>query len=165
MYNSLHLLMPNSQSILPQLLFPLSSHRCVLYGAHNSCMHAKSLQLCPILCNPMNCSPPDSSVHGILQARILEWAAIPFSRGSSWPRDRTPISCGSCIAGGFFTTEPLGRQAHNSFFFFLFALCLIVCSFYNDCVLLFSLKEAFIPSFPQRGIFLAGFFKVNLEQC
>ena len=42
---------------------------------------AKSFQLCPTLCNPMDCSLPGSSVHGILQARILEWAAIPFSRG------------------------------------------------------------------------------------
>ena len=44
-------------------------------------------------CDPMDCSPPDSSVHGILQARILEWIAISFSRGSSQPRDRTHISC------------------------------------------------------------------------
>ena len=50
----------------------------------------------------MDCSPPGSSVHGILQARILEWVAISFSRGSFWPRDR---NCVSCIAGGFFTTE------------------------------------------------------------
>ena len=44
-------------------------------------------QLCPTLCNPMDCSLPGSSVHGIFQARILEWVAIPFSRGSSGPRD------------------------------------------------------------------------------
>ena len=44
-------------------------------------------QLCPTPCNPMNCSLPGSSVHGILQTRILEWVAIPFSRGSSQPRD------------------------------------------------------------------------------
>ena len=44
------------------------------------CVRAKSLQLCPTLCNPMNCNPPGSSVHAILQARILEWVAIPFSR-------------------------------------------------------------------------------------
>ena len=56
-------------------------------------------QLCLILCNPMNCSLPDSSVHGILQARILEWVAVPFSRGSSQPRDQTQVSC---IAGRFF---------------------------------------------------------------
>ena len=48
----------------------------------------------------MDCSLPGSSVHGILQARILEWVAIPFSRGSSWPRDWTWVSC---IAGRFFT--------------------------------------------------------------
>ena len=47
------------------------------------CMRAKSLQSCPTLYNPMDCSLPGSSVHGILQARILEWVAIPFSRDSS----------------------------------------------------------------------------------
>ena len=52
------------------------------------------------------CSPSGSSVHGILQARILEWVTMPSSRGSSWPRDWTSISCISCIAGGFFTDEP-----------------------------------------------------------
>ena len=57
-------------------------------------------QLCPTLCDPMDCSPPGSSVHGILQARILEWVAIPFSRGSSQPRDWTQPSL---IAGRFFT--------------------------------------------------------------
>ena len=45
------------------------------------------------LCDPMDCILPGSSVHEILQARILEWVVIPFSRGSSWPRDRTCISC------------------------------------------------------------------------
>ena len=57
-------------------------------------------QSCVTLCNPVDCSPPGSSVHGILQARILEWVFIPFSRGSSWPRDQTQVSC---IAGDFFT--------------------------------------------------------------
>ena len=47
----------------------------------------KVAQSCPTLCNPMDCCPPGSSVHGILQARILEWVAFPFSRGSSKPRD------------------------------------------------------------------------------
>ena len=47
-------------------------------------------QSCPTLCDPVDCSPPGSSVRGILQARTLEWVAIPFSRGSSQPRDRTP---------------------------------------------------------------------------
>ena len=46
----------------------------------------------PTLCLSVDCSPPGSSVHGILQARILEWVAIPFSRGSSQPRDQTQVS-------------------------------------------------------------------------
>ena len=49
-------------------------------------------QSCPTLCKPMDCSPQGSSVYGISQARTLEWVAIPFSRGSSWPRDQTQVS-------------------------------------------------------------------------
>ena len=58
----------------------------------------KSLQSCPTLRDPMDCSPPNSSAHGILQARILEWVAISSCRGSSWPRDRTSV-CYFCIGG------------------------------------------------------------------
>ena len=53
--------------------------------------------MCLTLCNPMDCSPPGSSVHGIFQARILEWVTISSSRGSSQPRDRTLVTCVSCI--------------------------------------------------------------------
>ena len=53
-------------------------------------------QSCPTLCDPMDCSPPDSPGPRILQARILEWVVISFSRGSTQPRDRTRISCISC---------------------------------------------------------------------
>ena len=56
-------------------------------------------QSCPTLYDPVDCSLPGSSVHGILQARILEEAAISYSRGFSWPRDQTHVS------RGFFTTE------------------------------------------------------------
>ena len=63
-------------------------------------------QLCPTLCDPVDCSPPGFSVHGILQARILEWVAIFSSRGSSWPWDWTRASC---TAGRFFTNEPPGK--------------------------------------------------------
>ena len=59
-----------------------------------------------LFCDPMDCSPPGSSVHGILQERILEWVAISSSRGPSQPRDRTWVSC---IAGRFFTTEAVGK--------------------------------------------------------
>ena len=58
-------------------------------------------QSCLTYCNPMDSSPPGFSVHGILQARIFEWVAIPFSRRSSWPWNRTQVSC---IANRFFTT-------------------------------------------------------------
>ena len=53
-------------------------------------------QSSPTLCNPMDCSQPGSSVHGILQARVLEWVAIPFSRGSSQPRDWTRLGLLNC---------------------------------------------------------------------
>ena len=70
-------------------------------------------QLSPTLCNPMDCSPPGSSVHGILQVRILEWVAIPFPRGSSHPRYQNQVSC---ISGRFFTiwaTRKDGRRSRK----------------------------------------------------
>ena len=65
-----------------------------------TCMHAKSLQSCLTLCKPIDHSPPGSSAHGILQARTLEWVAIPSPSMYSRLRDRT---CVSFIAGRFFT--------------------------------------------------------------
>ena len=65
--------------------------------------HAQS---CPTLCDPTDCSPPGSSVHGVLPARILEWAAIYSSRASSWLRDRTQSPA---LAYGFFLTESPGK--------------------------------------------------------
>ena len=64
------------------------------HGAGNAdnCMCAKLLQSRPARCNPVDYSPPGSSVHGILQARILEGAALPSSRGSSWSRNQTHVS-------------------------------------------------------------------------
>ena len=73
------------------------------------CLHVRSLQSCLTPCDPMDCSPPGSSDHGILQARILGRVAMPSSRGSSSHRDLTHISCSSRIAGGFFTAEPPGK--------------------------------------------------------
>ena len=64
---------------------------------------AKSPQSYLTLCNPWNCSPSASSVQGILQSRTLEWVAISSSRGSSWLRDGTCVSCVFCIGSGFFT--------------------------------------------------------------
>ena len=70
-------------------------------------------QSCPTLCDPMDCSPPGSSVHGIFQARVLKWVAISSSRGSSQPRDQTCISCISHFADKFFTAEPPGKPEYR----------------------------------------------------
>ena len=70
-------------------------------------------QLCLTLRDPMDCSLPGFSVHGIFQARVLEWVAISFSRGSFRPRDRTQVSC---IAGRCFTVWAT-REAHWGAFF------------------------------------------------
>ena len=66
-------------------------------------VHARSLQSYSTLCDPIDWSPPGSSVYGTLQAKLLEWVVMPFSRGSSRLRVQTR---GSCLAGRFFTTEP-----------------------------------------------------------
>ena len=68
-----------SELFLLKLCFDYSRHICLV------------TQLCSTLCNPMDCSLPGSSVHGIFQARILEWASVSYSRGSSRPRDLTCI--------------------------------------------------------------------------
>ena len=69
---------------------------CLLFG-----VLVLVAQSCPTLWDPMDCSPPGSSIHGIFQARVLEWVAISFFRESYWPRDQTQVSC---IAGRFFTS-------------------------------------------------------------
>ena len=79
---------------------------------HVTCMRAKLLQSCPVLCNPMDCSLPGSLVHGILQARILEWVAMPSSRKSFQPRDQTLNSRLLCFLhwqAGSLSPAPLGK--------------------------------------------------------
>ena len=78
---------------------------------HSACMPNRFRRV--RLCDAMDYSPLGSSVHGILQARILEWVAMPSSKGSSPPRDQICVSCISCIAGRFFTAEPLGISVCN----------------------------------------------------
>ena len=68
-------------------------------------------QSCPTLCDPMDCSLPGSSTHGIFQARILDWVAISFSRGSSWSRDWTRVSC---IAGRCFIVWATKQAQENN---------------------------------------------------
>ena len=70
----------------------LVAHLLSNIDLYKVCMRAKSLQSCLTLSDPMDCSLPGSSVHGVLQTRILEWIAMPSSRESSWPRDWTHIN-------------------------------------------------------------------------
>ena len=87
---SLYLLISFS-FVHPSFPFPFGNHS-----------QSQVSQSCPTLCNPVDCSLPGSSIHGILQARILEWVAISFSRGSSQPRNQTQVSH---IAGRHFTLQ------------------------------------------------------------
>ena len=70
-------------------------------------------QWCLTLCNPLDCSPPGSSVHGISQARILEWVAISSSKGSSRPSDRPHVSYVSWVAGRFFICWVIGEVLYD----------------------------------------------------
>ena len=72
------------------------------------------LQSCLTVCDPMDCSPPDSPVHGILQARILEWVATPSCRGSSGPKDQTCLSYVSCTGRPVFATPPGTLSIRNT---------------------------------------------------
>ena len=74
-----------------------------------SALSGKSLQWCLILYDTMDCSPPGFSFHGILQERILEWVAVPSSRGSSWPRAWTCLSYASALAKGSSSLVPPGK--------------------------------------------------------
>ena len=98
-------------------------------------------QSCQTLCHPIDCSLPGSSVHGILQARILEWVAIPYFRGSSWLRDQTRVFC---FVGGFFTIwATTGVQAWKGSAIFLTAVPRV--------------KTLFHFSSPKQSCFLPGY--------
>ena len=90
----------------------MPGHFCILMKSESfdpslKCVRACLVtQSCPALCNPMDCSPPGSPVHGILQARILEWVAISFSTGSSQPRDHT---WSPTLQADSLQSEPLGK--------------------------------------------------------
>ena len=68
-------------------------YKCILYLVYEKWKKVLVAQSFPTLCDPIDCSLPVSSIHGILQARILDWTAIPFSRGSSWLKDWTQVFC------------------------------------------------------------------------
>ena len=81
-----------------------SNNDSLRYHSFSACVHAQLLCRDSLtVCDPVDCSPSGSSVHGILQARILKWVAMPSSRGSSPPKDQTRVSCVTRIAGKFLT--------------------------------------------------------------
>ena len=103
------------------------------------CLHAKSLQLCPTLCDPLDCNLPGSSVLGILQARILEWVAMPSSRRSSQPRDNPCLLSLLHWQAGSLPPAPPGKpfnkcldmkRSSNSFWHFMY-LCNIYYHYFN----------------------------------
>ena len=118
---------------------------------------AQSLQSCPTFCDPVDCSPPGSFVHWILQTRTLEWAAISFSRGSSQPRLQTHVSCIPCI----------GRHV-------LYQLCLLESPWIHSSsqispvclphIRLFSRLTHVVPSFPHLQKSFSFTFQV-LKVC
>ena len=93
---------------------------------------------CPALSNPVDCSPPGTSVHGILQARTLEWVAVPFSRGSTWPREWI---CIPCVMRSFLTSEPLGKPN-------MCMLCLLVS---QSCLTLRNPMDYSLPGSSVHG--------------
>ena len=101
----------------------LNIKKLKIIWSHHSCMSVKSLQACLTLCNPMDYSRPGSSVHGILQAGILEWGAISFSRGSAQPRHQTHETRASYI--GSLVLLSLSHQGGpHVHVFSLFRFCL-----------------------------------------
>ena len=133
---------------------------------------AQSLQSCLTLSNPINHSPPGSSVPGIFLARILEWVAMPSSRRSSQPRDWTGLFC---IAGRLFTTEPMGKpikhlQESNNYFCWLADLGEVIYSHFLQSGIWDSEDKnclgGFLWQIYQYGMPLAGvWLRVGLSQC
>ena len=100
----------NDDSVLqPQVMF---NNKQPMLCIRSSCVRAELLQLCPTLCNPIDYNPPGSSIHGILQARILDWVATPSSRRSSQAGDQTPVSLSPALPGRSFTTSTI-QEAHQ----------------------------------------------------
>ena len=103
-----------------------------------------------LFCNSMDCSPPDSTIHGIFQARILEWVAIFYSRGSSWPRDRTWVSC-----VGFFTAEPSGKPIYKIYGIMQNGKLCVCAKLLQSCLTLCNPMDCSPPGSSVHGILQA----------
>ena len=148
---------PRSQAFLPPPhLTPLSHHRAlswvsVLYRS----AWVKDAQSCPTLCDTMDCNPPGFTVHGIFQARILEWFAIPFSKGSSQPRDQTKVSG---IAGRFFTVWAPGKPV-------LYGGFPLIIYFTRGSVCMSTLLSQFFPPSPPLSGSTSVSLRLHLYSC
>ena len=120
----------------------IQPHHVLLDGCHPCvCMPSRSSRV-QLFVTPMDCSPWGSSVHGILQARILEWLAISSSRGSSQFRDPTWVSCISHTAGGFFPAEPPGKPLSPSLTFIHSKLWIASCQLDGQsCLTTYDLQK------------------------
>ena len=96
---------------------------------YNTMLCVLVAQSCPILCDPMDCSPPGFSIRGIFQARTLEWVALPSSRGSSRPRDRNRISYISCTGRRILyrCTTCLGISSGEAGVLIFFVFPMVLC--------------------------------------
>ena len=128
------------------------------------CMSMKILkwsevtQLYPTLCDPMDCSLPETSVHGIFQARVLEWVAISYSRVSSRPRDRTQVSC---IVGRRFTVWAT-REAHEDLNLHLNRVDWEVGERWRDKEVVMKIQEAGL-SLPFPGSTKSSFVSISVS--
>ena len=122
---------------------PIGIKRCPNVSDHSVVLVVQSLS-CIQRCDPVDCGPPGSSVHGIFQARMLEWDAISFSGGFSWTRDwyMSPV-----LAGRFFTTKPPGKLTHVS-------VCVCVCVT-QSCLTLCDSMDCSPPGSSVHGILQA----------
>ena len=109
--------------------------------------------MCLILCNPMDCSPPGSSVHGVLQARILDWVAIFYSRGSSPPRIEPESLVSSILASGFFITAPPGKLF--SLHIYIHAAAAAAAKSLQSCLTLCDPIDGSPPGSPIPGVLQA----------
>ena len=91
-----------------ECIFWMKNTEYLLNHIKDACMCAQSVQSCPTLCNPIDCSQPGPSAHGIFQAITVKWVAMPSSRGSSKPRGRTQVSC---TASRFITVWATERES------------------------------------------------------
>ena len=126
-----HIIVPSTEEDYSQSYLYISTHTWILSSNKSNCFNKMSFlikgtrapcrdisqgfcvlvaQSCLTHCDPMDCSPPGSSVHENFQARILEWVAFPFSRGSSQPRDQIWVSP---MAGGFFTVWATSKDVQS----------------------------------------------------